>query len=107
MPNFAKFKKKILSNRRKVEEYEIVALTEERSAILQHKLPTKQKDLGSFTIPCTIENFHFDRALRDLGESINLMPFLMFKKLGLGDAKVKATNVSLQLADHKEAYENT
>ncbi|GLU07084.1 hypothetical protein SLE2022_240580 [Rubroshorea leprosula] len=97
MPSYAKFLKEILSNKRKLEEYETVKLTEECSAILQNKLPPKLKDPGSFTIPCTIGNCHFDKVLCDLGASINLMPFSIFRKLGLGE--VKATTVSLQLAD--------
>ncbi|GKV46238.1 hypothetical protein SLEP1_g53237 [Rubroshorea leprosula] len=97
MPSYAKFLKEILSNKRKLEEYETVKLTEECSGILQNKLPPKLKDPGSFTIPCTIGNCHFDKVLCDLGASNNLMPFSIFRKLGLGEAKV--TTVSLQLAD--------
>ena len=58
MPSYVKFMKEILSKKRKLEEFETVALTEECSAILQQKLPPKLKDPGSFTIPCRIgENF--------------------------------------------------
>ena len=97
MPSYVKFMKEILSNKRRLEEHETVMLTEECTAILQNKLPPKLKDPGSFTIPCTIGNSYFDKALCDLGASINLMPFSIFRKLGLGEAK--ATTVSLQLAD--------
>ncbi|XP_052198255.1 uncharacterized protein LOC127805537 [Diospyros lotus] len=97
MPNYAKFMKEILLNKRKLEEHETVMLTEECSAILQNKLPPKLKDPGSFTIPCTIGSLYFERSLCDLGASINLMPFSIFQKLGLGEAK--PTRVSLQLAD--------
>ena len=97
MPSYVKFFKDILSNKRKLEEYETVALTEECSAILQKKLPPKLKDPGSFTIPCSIGNSIFEKALCDLGASINLMPLSIFKKLGLGEAK--PTTVTLQLAD--------
>ncbi|XP_073124805.1 uncharacterized protein [Henckelia pumila] len=44
MPSYAKFLKDILSNKRKLEEYETVNLTEECSAIVQNKLPPKLKD---------------------------------------------------------------
>ena len=97
MPSYVKFMKDILSNKRKLEDYETVALTEECSAILQRKLPQKLKDPGSFTIPCSIGNSIFEKALCDLGASINLMPLSIFKKLGLGEAR--PTTVSLQLAD--------
>lgn len=97
MPSYAKFMKDILSNKRKLEDNETVMLTEECSAILQHKLPPKLKDPGSFTIPCHIGNLYIDKALCDLGASINLMPLSLFRKLGL--RKAKPTTVSLQLAD--------
>ena len=74
MPNYAKFLKDIISKKRRLEEFEIVKLSEECSAILQKKLPQKLKDLGSFTLPCTIGNSFFDKVLCDLGASINLMP---------------------------------
>ena len=54
--------KDILSKKRRLEEYETIALTEECSAIIQKKLPWKLKDPGSFTIPCTIGNAVFERA---------------------------------------------
>ncbi|GJW90208.1 hypothetical protein Tco_0167761 [Tanacetum coccineum] len=34
-----------------------------------HTLPQKEKDLGSFTLPCFIHNICFDKALVDLGAS--------------------------------------
>lgn len=97
MPNYANFLKDILANKRTLEDGEIVKLNEECSAILQNKLPPKLKDPGSFTIPCQIGAVHFDKALCDLGASINLMPYSVFEKLGVG--QVKNTMVSLQLAD--------
>ena len=102
MPKYAKFLKGIISKKRKLEEHETVMLTEESSAILQKKLPPKLKDPGSFTIPCTIGKSYFDRALCDLGASINLMPFSVFRKLGLGE--VKLTTISLQLVDRSIKY---
>ena len=97
MPSYVKFMKDILSQKRRLAYFKIVNLTEECSAILQRKLPQKLKDPGSFTIPCTIGNAIFERALCDLGASINLMPLSIFKCLGLGEARL--TTVTLQLAD--------
>ena len=97
MPSYVKFMKDILSQKRRLADFETVNLTEECSAILQRKLPQKLKDPGSFTIPCTIGNAIFERALCDLGASINLMPLSIFKRLGLG--KARPTTVTLQLAD--------
>ncbi|KAL2471945.1 Uncharacterized protein Adt_40081 [Abeliophyllum distichum] len=97
MPSYAKFLKDILSNKCKMEEHETVMLTEECSTILQNKLPPKLKDPGSFTIPCTIGDFYFDKAVCDLGASINLMLFSIFRKLGLGEAKVTTVTLQLQI----------
>ena len=97
MPSYVKFMKDILSQKRRLADFETVNLTEECSAILQRKLPQKLKDPGSFTIPCTIGNAIFERALCDLGAIINLMPLSIFKRLGLGEAR--PTTVTLQLAD--------
>ncbi|XP_062104099.1 uncharacterized protein LOC133815260 [Humulus lupulus] len=91
-----------MSKKRRLEDFETVKLTEECSAILQKKLPQKVKDPGSFTIPCTIGGSSFDKALCDLGASINLMPLSVFKKLGVGE--VKPTTITLQLADRSLTY---
>ena len=72
MPRYVIFVKDVLSKKRKLGDYEIVAMSKECNAILQKKLPPKLKDPGSFTIPCAIGNVVFERALCDLGASINL-----------------------------------
>ena len=83
-------------------EHTTVALTEECSAIIQHKIPPKLEDPGSFTIPIRIGKFEFDKALCDLGASVNLMPLSIFRKLGLGE--VQPTFITLQLADRSIIY---
>ncbi|XP_022880834.1 uncharacterized protein LOC111398110 [Olea europaea var. sylvestris] len=102
MPNYAKFMKDVMSKKRKLEEYQTMKWTKECSAILQKNPPQKRKDLGSFTIPYTTGDSSFDKALCDLGASINLMPLSVFKKLGLGE--VKQIMVTLQLADQSLTY---
>jgi hypothetical protein len=44
MPSYAKFLKEILTNKRKIDTDDTVALTEECSAIIQNKMPPKLKD---------------------------------------------------------------
>ena len=97
MSGYVKFMKDALSKKRKLEDYETVTMSEECSAILQKKLPSKLKDPGSFPIPCAIGNAVFERALCDLSASFNLMSWSIFKKLKLGEAL--PTTVTLQLAD--------
>ncbi|KAL0416303.1 UNVERIFIED_CONTAM: hypothetical protein Slati_3462200 [Sesamum latifolium] len=102
MPSYAKFLKEVISNKRKWEGGEMVKLNEECSTILQNKLPPKLKDPGSFSIPCTIENTDFDKALCDLGASVNLMPYYIFQKLGMHE--LTPTIITLQLADRSIKY---
>ena len=97
MPSYVKFMKEILSKKRRLSDFETVNLNEECSAILQRNLPQKLKDPGNFTIPCTIGNSIFEKALCDLGASINLMPLSIFRRLGLGEAR--PTTITLQLED--------
>ncbi|XP_073036979.1 uncharacterized protein [Primulina eburnea] len=91
-----------MSKKRKLQEFETVKLTEECSAILQKKLPQKLKDPGSFTILCIIGSTHVNKALCDLGASINLMPFSIYRDLELGE--VKPTTINFQLADRSLTY---
>ena len=80
--------KDMMSRKRRLEEFETVNLIEEGSAILQKMLPQKLKDSRSFTIPCTIGGSFFDKALCDLGASINLMLISIFRKLRIGEVKL-------------------
>ena len=85
MPRYAKFLKDLLSNKKKLEEISSAPIGVGCSAILLNKLPKKLKDPGSFTIPYLIGGMSVERALADLGASINLMPYSLFKKLGLSE----------------------
>ncbi|XP_070044569.1 uncharacterized protein [Nicotiana tomentosiformis] len=99
MPAYDKFLKEILSSKRKLEETTVVKLNAHCSAILQNKIPQKCGDPGSFTIPCSLGSEKSDKALCDSGESINLMPLSVFKKLEGELGVIKSIPVSLQLAD--------
>ncbi|XP_071924761.1 uncharacterized protein [Coffea arabica] len=97
IPSYVKFLKEIMTRKRKLEDCETIALTEECSAIIQNKLPPKLKDPGSFSIPCTIGNIDFSKALCDLGASVLLIPLTVARQLDLHE--LKRTNLTLQLAD--------
>ena len=97
MPLYAKFLKDILSKKRKIAKEGIVNLTPTCSVVIKKGLPEKMKDPGSFTFPCTIGEFEFQKALCDSGASINLMPYSVAKKLSLGE--ITPTTVTLQMAD--------
>ncbi|KAK5825534.1 hypothetical protein PVK06_020378 [Gossypium arboreum] len=97
MPNAIKFVKELLANKQKLNEASHVEMNAVCLAILQNKLTNKLKDPGSFMIPCLIGSLDVNNALADLRASINVMPYKMFKQLGLG--KPKQTRISIQLAD--------
>ncbi|GJS84597.1 RNA-directed DNA polymerase, eukaryota [Tanacetum coccineum] len=62
-----------------------------------HTLPQKEKDLGSFTLPCFIHNVCFDKAIVDLGASVSVMPFCTYTNLDLGI--LSHTRLTIELAD--------
>ncbi|GJZ50923.1 hypothetical protein Tco_0605438 [Tanacetum coccineum] len=49
-----------------------------------HSLPQKEKDPGSFTLPCFIRDICLDKALVDLGESVSVMILSNYTNLGIG-----------------------
>ncbi|XP_038904498.1 uncharacterized protein LOC120090870 [Benincasa hispida] len=102
MPNYVKLIKEMLSSKNKFEKYEMVSLNEECSAMLQKKLLQKLKDPRSFMIPYTIGNLMINKALCDLGTSINLMLLSSYRKLNIGE--VQPTTISLHLADRTLTY---
>ncbi|GJS88404.1 ribonuclease H-like domain-containing protein [Tanacetum coccineum] len=62
-----------------------------------HTLPQKEKDPGSFTLPCFIHNICFNKALVDLGASVSVMPFSTYTHLGLGI--LSHTRLTIELAN--------
>nr|GEX77206.1 hypothetical protein [Tanacetum cinerariifolium] len=101
MPKYAKFKR-FADNKARLEEACMVIMNERCSSVLLNKLPLKEKDPRSFTIPCDIGQLHINNVLADLGASISLMPYTMYEKLSLGEPK--ATRMSLELADRLIQY---
>ena len=102
MPNYVKFMKEIMSNKRKLEAFGTVNLSKKCNAIIQQKLPEKLKDSGSFTIPCVIREHNFTKHCVILDASINLMSYSVAKRLNLGE--IEPTALSLQMADRSLTY---
>nr|GEV14071.1 retrovirus-related Pol polyprotein from transposon 17.6 [Tanacetum cinerariifolium] len=84
MPKYAKFMKDLLARKGKIEETSKIVLNERCSAVLLNKIPFKEKEIGSFTIPYVIGKVGIDKALADLGANISLMPYSMYARLDLG-----------------------
>ena len=72
-------------------------MIEQESAIIECKTPVKYKDPGCPTISENIGGISVEKALLDLGASVNLLPYSMYKQLGLGE--LKPTSITLSLAD--------
>ncbi|XP_048229053.1 uncharacterized protein LOC125369824 [Ricinus communis] len=98
-PAYAKFFEELNTNKRRYANNEKVQVA---SVMLQHQLPLKMKDPGSFTINITIGAKKDTKVMLDLGASINLMTYLMYELLGLGE--LKATTMYLQFADISIKY---
>ena len=72
-------------------------LNEQVSAIIQCKTPVKYKDPGCPTISVNIGGIYVEKALLNLGESVNLLPYSMYRQLGLGE--LKPISITLSLID--------
>ena len=97
VPTYAKFLKDLCTVKKGLGIEKKVFLTEQVSAIIQSKTPVKYKDPGSPTISVNIGGTCIDKALLDLGANVNLLPYSVYKQLGLGE--LKPTNITLSLAD--------
>ncbi|GJX41388.1 putative reverse transcriptase domain-containing protein [Tanacetum coccineum] len=73
-----------------------------KASHIDESIPQKEKDPGSFTLPCFINNVCFDNALVDLGASVSVMPLLTYLNLGLGE--LAHTKLTVELADRTEKY---
>ncbi|GKD78380.1 putative reverse transcriptase domain-containing protein [Tanacetum coccineum] len=73
-----------------------------KASHIDESIPQKEKDPGSFTLPCFINNVCFDNALVDLGASVSVMPLLTYLNLGLGE--LAHTKLTVELADRTVKY---
>ena len=97
VPAYAKFLKDLCTIKKGLGIEKKAFLTEQVSAIIQSKNPVKYKDPGSPTISVNIGGTCIDKSLLDLGASVNLLPYSVYKQLGLGE--FKPTNITLSLVD--------
>ncbi|XP_045822018.1 uncharacterized protein LOC123914902 [Trifolium pratense] len=120
VPKYAKFLKDLCTNKRRIKGSEGVNLGRNISAFIQPKqssekvvgeqnvsalttqvLPQKQKDPGTFAIPCTIGDSKFENCMLDLGAGINVMPTSVYNNLCLGP--LQHTGLIIQLANRSNA----
>ena len=97
VPTYAKFLKDLCKIKKGLNIDKKAFLTEQVSAIIQCKTPVKYKDPGCPTISINIGGICVEKELLDLGASVNLLPYSMYRQLGLGE--LKPTSITLSLAD--------
>ncbi|RYR03582.1 hypothetical protein Ahy_B06g082629 [Arachis hypogaea] len=85
IPAYIKYMKELLPRKSSLKGDQTTVMNKECSALIQPQLPTKRKDPGSFHVPCAIGETMFDKALCDLGASINLMPLSLVKRLQINE----------------------
>ncbi|GJX78242.1 hypothetical protein Tco_0325053 [Tanacetum coccineum] len=81
----------------KVVSHEIKESPTHYSVTCQNKLHPKETNPGSFILPCIIRNHSMSNALAYLGASISIMPYSLFKRLGLGS--LKPIKMTIEMAD--------
>ena len=95
VPTYAKFLKDLCTMKRGLNVDKKAFLTEQ----CHHSEQDPDEIQGSRipTISVNIGGTCIDKALLDLGASVNLLPYSVYKQLGLGE--LKPTNITLSLAD--------
>ena len=78
VPTYAKFLKDLCTVKRGFNVNKKAFLTEQVSAIIECKTLVKYKDPGCPTISVNIEGTCVEKALLDLGASVNLLPYSMY-----------------------------
>ncbi|XP_070045011.1 uncharacterized protein [Nicotiana tomentosiformis] len=95
-----------MANKRRLTEFEIMALTEEYTSGIQRKLPQKLKDPRSFTIPVRIEGVKED-VLLQIGQFILPADFIILDyeadehvPIILGIPFLATADIVIQLPSH-------
>ncbi|XP_071704562.1 uncharacterized protein [Rutidosis leptorrhynchoides] len=102
-PHYGKGLKTLLSNKGKDAEKSSMFIIKKCKAIFQkYDTPEKLGESGSITVSCSFNNSRIHQALADTGSRINLMPYSLYKRLGLGE--LTPTRMSICLVDSSFNY---
>ncbi|KAK9705290.1 hypothetical protein RND81_07G045600 [Saponaria officinalis] len=93
IPAYTKYMKDILNRKRTTEEVKVVTFSETSSECLS-KIPSKLTDPGKFSIPCAIGTLQIDNAFCDLGASVSIIPYSVYKRLP--KTPLRPTDVTIQ-----------
>ena len=91
--SYAKFLKYLCTVKRKLGVNKEEFMTEQSTSLIRNSLPQKYKDPRSPTISIMVGNSKLGHSLVDLGASVNLLPYLVYVELGLGE--LEPTNSTL------------
>ncbi|CAN6487249.1 unnamed protein product [Victoria cruziana] len=95
VPAYARFLKELYTkNKRSRKVPEGVLLSEETSSLLQRRMPPKLEDPGAPIILCVIGHIRVERALLDLGASVNVLPGYFYDAFQLEG--LKPTSMTIQ-----------
>ncbi|GFZ11374.1 hypothetical protein Acr_22g0007720 [Actinidia rufa] len=97
IPAYAKIFKDLCTIKWTLNVKDKAFLMEQVSSIIQAKIIPKYKNPGCLTVSIVIGATTIEHTLLDLGTSVNMLPYKVYKKLRLGE--LKPTYVNIQLAD--------
>ena len=98
MAKLTKFSKDVITSRKELEKASIIVLNELCFTAMIEGLPTKMGDPSRLTLPCEFDNSTIINALAYLGESVNLMPYIFYKNIGL--PKLKIIRMTIYMANN-------
>ena len=93
IPSYVKILKDLCTVKRKLGVHNNAFMTEQSTSLIRNNLPLKYKDPGSPTISIVVGKSKLERALVDLGASVNLLPYSVYVELGFGELEL--TNITL------------
>ncbi|XP_070057005.1 uncharacterized protein [Nicotiana tomentosiformis] len=94
IPKYAKYIKDLVAYKRRLTEFETVAITEECTSRVQNKLTQKLKDPGGFTISVRISNIDAGHALYDFGGEHKSNALVLVQEIGSGSSKTNHCDVA-------------
>ncbi|CAN6483242.1 unnamed protein product [Victoria cruziana] len=98
VPTYARFLKELCTKKRRCRRIpESIMLSEETSSILLRRMPPKLEDPGTPIIQCIIGHIRVERALLDLGASVNVLSRYLYDAFQLEG--LKPTSMTIQLTD--------
>ncbi|CAN6448320.1 unnamed protein product [Victoria cruziana] len=98
VPVYFRFLNELCTRKRRSRKVpECVLLSDGTSSLFQMRLPPKLEDSGAPIIPCVLGHIRVQRALLDLGASVNVLPGFFYDVFGLEG--LRPTWMTIQIAD--------